>query len=144
MVTIKNKRGVEISKPKPVIEYNKNMSGIDRCDQMLSYYSSPRKTIKWYKKVMFHLLDISIWNSYYLYKKRFLQYNGHYIDYHREVVKKLIGLPLNINHGNQLVKKYTRDRAPPIQVKVIHKRRYPFHKVTFILLDNYYKFNLFV
>lgn len=110
MVTVKNKRGVEIEKPKPIIEYNQNMSGIDRCDQMLSYYSSPRKTIKWYKKVMFHLLDIAIWNSFYLYKKRFPQYKGHYIDYHREVVKQFISLPPNITHESHLVKKViTRD-----------------------------------
>lgn len=60
MIKIKNKRRIEKIKLKQVIVYNENMSGIDRCEQMLSYYSSPRKTIKWYKKVMFHLLDIAI------------------------------------------------------------------------------------
>lgn len=126
MVTVKNRRGVEIQKPKPIIEYNKNISGIDRCDQMLSYYSSPRKTIKWYKKVMFHLLDITMWNSFYLYKKRFPQYNGHYIDYHREVVKKLIGLPPNITHGSQLLKKVTRDNNNTSSSKSHTQEKIPF------------------
>jgi len=45
------------TKPRHIVEYNKNMSGIDRSDQMVSYYSSPKKTIqKRYKKVVFHLL----------------------------------------------------------------------------------------
>jgi len=105
MVTIKNRRGIEIQKPKQIIEYNSNMSGIDRCDQMLSYYSSPRKTIKWYKKVMFHLLDMALWNSFYIYKKKFPQYKGHFIDYHREIVTKLIHLPTDITNGHQLIKK---------------------------------------
>lgn len=59
MVKVRNRRGVEMINPKQVIGYNENMSGIGRCDQMF-YYSSSRKTIKCYKKVMFYLLDISI------------------------------------------------------------------------------------
>jgi len=54
------------------------MSEIDRADQMVNYYSSPRKTLKWYKKVLFHLLDITIWNSFYLYKKHFKCYDMHF------------------------------------------------------------------
>jgi hypothetical protein len=26
--------------------YDKNMSGVDRCDQMTAYYSTPRETIR--------------------------------------------------------------------------------------------------
>lgn len=79
------------------------MSGIDRYDQMLSYYSSPRKTIKWYKKVMFHLFDIAIWNSFFIYKKRFPEYKGQFLDFHQDLIKKLIHLPANIIHGKQLI-----------------------------------------
>lgn len=42
------------------------MSGIDRADQMIAFYSCPRKTIRWYKKVFLHMLDIAVWNSFYL------------------------------------------------------------------------------
>lgn len=56
-------------KPKDVADYNDNMGGVDRLDQMTAYYSSPRKTIRWYKKVLFHLLDMAVWNSYFLYRK---------------------------------------------------------------------------
>lgn len=28
------------------------MSGIDRADQMLSYYTTPRKAIRWYLKII--------------------------------------------------------------------------------------------
>lgn len=45
------------------------MSGIDKSDQMRSYYSCPRKTIRWYKKVIFQCLDIAMWNAYVLYTK---------------------------------------------------------------------------
>lgn len=70
MVKITNKRGCEKYKPKCVLEYNAHMSGVDRADQMMSYYSSPRKTIKWYRKLFFHLVDICMWNACFIYKKK--------------------------------------------------------------------------
>lgn len=79
------------------------MSGIDRCDQMVSYKSSPRKTIRWYKKVVFHLLNISLLNAYFLYKTTLTTSNFHFLNFHEAIVKKLIHLPENILHGNQLV-----------------------------------------
>lgn len=34
------------------------MSGIDRADQMIGYYSTQKKCLRWYIKVFFHLMDI--------------------------------------------------------------------------------------
>ncbi|KAH9637011.1 hypothetical protein HF086_016288 [Spodoptera exigua] len=59
MVKVRNKRGQEVKKPKEIAQYNRFMSGIDRADQMISYYSCPRKTIRWYKKNIFHMLDVA-------------------------------------------------------------------------------------
>lgn len=67
MITITDKRRREREKPKIILDCNKNMSGIDRADQMVSYYVTPRKSIRWYVKVFFHLLDVSIWNACWLY-----------------------------------------------------------------------------
>jgi len=70
MGMVKNRYGVEKMKPEEVALYNEQMSGIDRADQLISYYSSPEKTIRWYKKVIiFHLLDVAVQNSHYLWKK---------------------------------------------------------------------------
>jgi len=41
----------EVTKPKCVIEYNKYMAGVDRVDQMISYYPCTRKTTNWTKKL---------------------------------------------------------------------------------------------
>lgn len=64
-----NRMGLEKEKPIAIIDYNKYMSGIDRSDQMLSYYTTPRKTIRWYLKVFFHLVDVCLWNSTYIHNK---------------------------------------------------------------------------
>lgn len=72
------------------------MSGIDRCDQMISYYSTPKKSIRWYKKVLFHLLDISVWNSYYIYKK-ISDSNISFLDFRDNLINTLLKIPQNSN-----------------------------------------------
>ena len=55
-------------KPNAVLYYNKSKQGIDVSDQMASYYTPIRKTIRWYHKVAFELLlGISVTNCLLLY-----------------------------------------------------------------------------
>ena len=51
-------------KPAAVLDYNKYKTGVDRSDQMLSYYSFERKTIKWWEKLFFHLFDLVVVNAH--------------------------------------------------------------------------------
>ena len=62
--------GKPIEKPKVILEYNQYMGGVDKLDQMLEPYMSTRKSLKWYKKFFLHLLDISVYNSFVLYKQQ--------------------------------------------------------------------------
>jgi hypothetical protein len=55
-------------KPDCVIAYNQHMGGVDRCDQMVSYAAFERRTLKWWKKIIFHLVGLAVLNSYILYK----------------------------------------------------------------------------
>lgn len=45
---VPNRHGKLATKPAEVAAYNTFMGGVDRADQMTSYYSSPRKSIRWY------------------------------------------------------------------------------------------------
>ena len=56
-----------IRKPDMIVEYNKYMNGVDKCDQFLNYYSVGRKSIKWWKKVFFRMLELCIINAMVLY-----------------------------------------------------------------------------
>lgn len=97
MVETRPRRGEVKLKPQCVLDYNQHMSGIDRADQMMSYYSSPRKTIRWYRKIFFHLVDVCIWNAYYLYKKR-TNTKKTLLDFRDEIIKDLIkAKPLQAN-----------------------------------------------
>ena len=56
-------------KPSAVLDYNRYKTGVDRSDQMLYYYSFERKTIKWWKKLFFHLFDLAVVNAHILHNK---------------------------------------------------------------------------
>ena len=55
---VPRRRSATTSKPKIIMEYNKFVGGVDKCDQYLSYYSLGRKTIKWWKKIFFRIFEI--------------------------------------------------------------------------------------
>ena len=44
------------------------MGGVDMADQLVKYYHMER-TIKWYKKLFFHLLNIAVNNACIIYKQ---------------------------------------------------------------------------
>uniref|UniRef100_A0A2H1VNZ4 SFRICE_040850 n=1 Tax=Spodoptera frugiperda TaxID=7108 RepID=A0A2H1VNZ4_SPOFR len=48
--------GEPILKPKCVIMYNNTKKGVDYSDQMTSYYSSLKRGLKWYRKLMMSIL----------------------------------------------------------------------------------------
>jgi len=48
--------GVEtIQKPKVIEEYNQYMGGVDKSDQLVTYYGFRRCSEKWWKRAFFHL-----------------------------------------------------------------------------------------
>ena len=63
-----NNHEEDIAKPLCIEEYNKHMGGVDKSDQLLSYYGFIHKNLKWSNCAAFHLLDLAIVNSYILYK----------------------------------------------------------------------------
>ncbi|XP_064598479.1 piggyBac transposable element-derived protein 4-like [Liolophura sinensis] len=69
MVNVTNRNQKVSQKPNIVRDYNNGMSGIDRSDQMLSYYSALRKTIRWYKKIGLHVLEIMLFNAHIMYNE---------------------------------------------------------------------------
>ena len=58
-----------VEKPSVIADYNKYMLGVDKLDQLVSYYSFLHKSVKWWRKVFFWLLEVSVVNSYVIYKE---------------------------------------------------------------------------
>lgn len=57
-------------KPTAVTAYNKKKIGVDKSDQMMSYYAFRRKSVKWWKKLFFHFFDLALVNAHILHKKQ--------------------------------------------------------------------------
>ena len=52
--------------PPLLFDYIKHMRGVDRGDQLVSYYTVGRRSRKWWRRVFFYILDCSILNSFVL------------------------------------------------------------------------------
>lgn len=66
-----NKKADEISKPDIVEIYNKFLGGVDTSDQMQYTYLDERRTLKYWKKVVFHFFGRMILNAYIFYKENY-------------------------------------------------------------------------
>jgi hypothetical protein len=60
----KENKYVIIPCPRIITAYNRSMGGVDRCDMMLSLYRLRMKGKKWYKRLFFHFVDLSIINAW--------------------------------------------------------------------------------
>lgn len=58
----------EVMKPESVTTYNQSKAGVDKHDQMASYYPMGRKTMKWWEKIFFWLFVMGVTNAFKVYK----------------------------------------------------------------------------
>ena len=66
----KNRCNEAVMKPEIVMSYNKGKQGIDILDQMSSYFTPLRKTIRWYHKIGFEfLLNTAVVNALIIYNE---------------------------------------------------------------------------
>uniref|UniRef100_A0A0P4WNR9 PiggyBac transposable element-derived protein domain-containing protein n=1 Tax=Scylla olivacea TaxID=85551 RepID=A0A0P4WNR9_SCYOL len=65
----KRKEIVEIPCPKIVKTYNEEMGGVDLLDSLIALYRIHIRSHKYYHKLVFHFLDVTIVNSWLLYRR---------------------------------------------------------------------------
>ncbi|CAK1578837.1 unnamed protein product [Parnassius mnemosyne] len=65
----KEKKRILITCPKLIREYNMHMGGVDLMDSFLGRNRIRMKSRKWYMRIFYHLLDLTVINSWVLYKK---------------------------------------------------------------------------
>ena len=54
----------QVPVPMIVQDYQKNMKGVDLCDQMTGYYTLEHRSKKWWRRIFFYLMVASVHNSY--------------------------------------------------------------------------------
>ena len=77
-----------VVKPVVIDTYNNYMNGVDIADQHTVYYSFIRKTVKWWRKLCFWLLETAVVNSYVLYRESLGCPRSH-IQYRRMLIDSL-------------------------------------------------------
>ena len=56
-----------VNKPTCIVRYNQNMGAVDKVDQMMQPYTFVRKSLKWYRKLAMHLLQVASLNAFIIY-----------------------------------------------------------------------------
>lgn len=65
----KLKKQIEVDCPHIIKEYNRHMGGVDLLDSHIGRYKIKIKSRKWYIRLFYHLLDMTVVNSWILYKR---------------------------------------------------------------------------
>ena len=84
------KTGEIVQKPDIVIDYTKNMRMVDKSDMQITTIECVRKSVKWYKKFFFHLMDIIMLNSFNMYLVKTGNNKVVLKDFSRRVIRKLL------------------------------------------------------
>ncbi|CAM4740376.1 unnamed protein product [Rotaria magnacalcarata] len=71
----KEKNHIQIARPNIVKAYNQHMGGVDSIDMLISLYRIDGRSRKYYTKIIFHLIDLSIANGWLLYRRHCSQLN---------------------------------------------------------------------
>lgn len=84
-----------IQKPLSVIEYTNNMGAVDRADHLCTSYNFERKSVKWWRKMFFYLLEVALVNSYILFhiaqEKNNEKPQLSHLQYRKKVIEQLVG-----------------------------------------------------
>ncbi|XP_046687184.1 piggyBac transposable element-derived protein 3-like [Homalodisca vitripennis] len=65
----KTKEVITITRPHAISEYNTYIGGVDMADRLIAHYPHGIKSKKWYLRVFFHLLNVSLVNAWLCYRK---------------------------------------------------------------------------
>uniref|UniRef100_A0A672IWT9 PiggyBac transposable element-derived protein domain-containing protein n=1 Tax=Salarias fasciatus TaxID=181472 RepID=A0A672IWT9_SALFA len=84
-------------RPNPIIDYNKHMGGVDLSDQLVQYYTAHRKTMRWYRTLFYHFLDIAGTNAFILHQE-ISEKRGQKVLTHKQFIEELtaqlLGTPI--------------------------------------------------
>ena len=120
------RNGNNIEKPEAVYYYCSQMGGVDLSDQLLNYFSFLRKSTKWSRKLLIHLINLVILNAYILNRHYGLQkmsqdeYRDYLVKYLVHEGLKCYKIPL----PPVLSKKIGRNHTSEHDMKRLDKRHF--------------------
>jgi len=111
----------EKQKPVTVLDYNKNMGGVDLKDQLLQPYLLERKKMtKWYIKLFWRLLNITVLNCMVICCANSGQNKTDHFKFRVELVQALL-----IEHGSESIRKFQGHHSTDKNVMQLLERHFP-------------------
>lgn len=118
----KKKEYVQVPIPNMVSDYNSHMGGVDLHDQFISYYRMSFRSKKYYLRLVFHLIDMAVVNSWLLLrrveKKKEISY--HQLTSLCEFKLRLADILMKINQD--LLRKRGRPSSESVQSEFSKKK----------------------
>ena len=90
----RNTRGevVRVEKPKAVVMYNEHMGGVDRANQLRSYYRTCRPSHKWYRYLFWFIFEVVLGHAFIIDKENVPRQSCRTVrEFHLALAKQLIG-----------------------------------------------------
>ena len=135
-VAMKRPKGSREKHPIPcptcVSDYNEYMGGVDLTDQHISYYSlTQRRTLKWWEKILWRMVDISILNSWIIFRTNFpeSEINSHRL-FRLELAHELVQPLLSLKASTESPLSYSKGRRPSSLEKRLQGKHFPYKQST--------------
>ena len=84
-------RQEDVEKPVVICDYTSHMGAVDRSDHYCASYSFTRKTLRWWRKLLFWLIEVCMVNSFLLYKEVHQLHEARHLRYRNNVIVQLVG-----------------------------------------------------
>nr|CAB3255292.1 intraflagellar transport protein 140 homolog [Phallusia mammillata] len=112
-------RREEIQKPVVVCDYTSHMGAVDRADHYCASYSFTRKTLRWWRKLFFWLVELSIVNSFLLFKQIHNTPAARHLQFRDQLILQLVGEVRNTSRRNTSGRTSTSDDSDRLK-KITH------------------------
>ena len=81
----------DVDKPVVISHCAAHMGAVDRSDHYSSSYSFTRKTLKWWRKLFFWLVEVFLVNSFLIYKEVHHLSEERHLRYRNKLIAQLLG-----------------------------------------------------
>ena len=109
---------VTVPIPIAVAKYNISMGGVDKSDQLLSYHNVLRRTVRYWKTLFYHGVDVGVVNSFILYN--LLAYQNGIRTITENDFRDMLVLQIIEKYGREQREPVTRGRPPRSTYRVHH------------------------
>ncbi len=117
-----NATKVAINRPNLIKAYNNGMGGVDLADQNLATYRISLKTTKWYRKFLYHLLDMCVVNAFAAWKADFPEDTTDFLEFKVFIFHKPNRPNLHVEIYIYYFRIYARSMEPGAHLKKMSSR----------------------